>query len=109
MSEALDRDTLTRDNWPIAAAMIQQQNILPDGRSVQDQPAEAWAATLADVSDAGFTELDPTDSWLRIADLSPVRLDEFLAVVKEAGLTIPAISTARRSVIDADHGDAYLA
>jgi sugar phosphate isomerase/epimerase len=109
MSEALDRDTLTRDNWPIAAAMIQQQNILPDGRSVQDQPAEAWAATLADVSDSGFTELDPTDSWLRIADLSPARLDEFLAVVKEAGLTIPAISTARRSVIDADHGDAYLA
>ena len=109
MSEAVEHATLTRDNWPIAAAMIQQQNILPDGSSVQDQPAEAWAATLADVTDAGFTELDPTDCWLRIADLSPSRLNEFMGVVKEAGLTIPAISTARRSVIDADHGDAYLA
>jgi sugar phosphate isomerase/epimerase len=109
MSEALRGGALTRDTWPIAAAMIQQQNILPDGSSVQDQPAEAWAATLAEVSDAGFTELDPTDSWLRIADLSPARLDEFQAVVKEAGLTVPAISTARRSVIDAEHGDAYLA
>jgi sugar phosphate isomerase/epimerase len=102
-------ETLTRETWPIAAAMIQQQNILPDGSSVQDQAAEGWAATLADVADAGFTELDPTDSWLRIADLSPSRLDEFMAVVAEAGLTIPAISTARRSVIDAEHGDDYLA
>jgi sugar phosphate isomerase/epimerase len=98
-----------RDSWPIAAAMIQYPNILKDGSSVQDQPAEAWAKTLADVSDAGFTHLDPTDSWLRIADLEPSRLDEFMAVVREAGLTIPAISTARRSVIDAKHGDEYLA
>ena len=98
-----------RSNWPIAAAMIQYQNILPDGSSVQDQPAEAWAKTLDDVSDAGFTELDPTDSWLRIADLEASRLDEFMGVARAAGLTIPAISTARRSVIDAVHGDEYLA
>ena len=59
-----------RENWPIAAAMIQYPNTLPDGRSVQDQSAEEWKETLADVVDAGFTELDPTDSWLRLADLS---------------------------------------
>ena len=98
-----------RDTWPIAAAMIQYANILPDGSSVQDQPAEAWARTLDDVADCGFTDLDPTDSWLRIADLEPSRLDEFMAVVRAAGLAIPAISTARRSVIDAVHGDDYLA
>ena len=99
----------TRDNWPIAAAMIQYANVLADGSSVQDQPAEAWAATLADVTDAGFTELDPTDSWIRLADLEPSRLDEFMAVLRQANLTIPAISTARRSPIDPVHGDAYLA
>ena len=99
----------TRDNWPIAAAMIQYPNVLPDGSSVQDQAAEGWAAALADVSDAGFTELDPTDSWIRLADLEPSRLDEFMAVLREATLTIPAISTARRSPIDPVHGDAYLA
>ncbi len=98
-----------RETWPIAAAMIQYPNVLRDGSSVQDQPAEAWARTLADVSDAGFTHLDPTDSWLRIADLEPSRLDEFTSVVREAGLSVPAISTARRSVIDVRHGDAYLA
>jgi sugar phosphate isomerase/epimerase len=98
-----------RDNWPIAAAMIQYPNILPDGRSVQDQTAEEWAQTLRDVVDAGFTELDPTDSWIRLADLSPVRLEQFVTLTRSLGLTIPAISTSRRSVIDARHGDEYLA
>lgn len=98
-----------RDNWPIAAAMIQYPNRLPDGSSVQNQTAEAWADTLADVADAGFTELDPTDSWLRLADLTPSRLEELLAVCRLLDLTIPAISTARRSVIDPERGAEYLA
>jgi sugar phosphate isomerase/epimerase len=99
----------TRETWPIAAAMIPYPNLLADGRSVQDQSVEEWATTLDDVVDAGFTELDPTDSWLRLADLPPARLDAFMALVRSLGLTIPAISTSRRSVIDAAHGDAYLA
>jgi sugar phosphate isomerase/epimerase len=100
---------LTRENWPIAAAMIQYGNVLPDGSSVQDQPEEAWATTLSDITDAGFTELDPTDCWLRVADLSQARRDGFKDVLKAAGLTVPAISTARRSIIDPERGDEYLA
>jgi sugar phosphate isomerase/epimerase len=99
----------TRETWPIAAAMIQYPNLLVDGRTVQDQSVEEWAETLDDVVDAGFTELDPTDSWLRLADLSPARLDTFMTLVGSLGLTIPAISTSRRSVIDPIHGDAHLA
>lgn len=100
----------TAANWPIAAAMIQYPAIRADGRQVQDLPAEEWSRTLGDVTRAGFTELDPTDSWLRVADLDPARRREFLAVCAEAGLTIPAISTSRRSVIDPDpdKADAYL-
>ena len=97
-----------RANWPIAAAMINYPGILADGSSVQEHTIEQWAATLRDVVDAGFTELDPTDSWLRLADLSPQRLREFMALVKSMGLTIPAISTSRRSVIDPKLGDEYL-
>ncbi|WP_229719800.1 D-erythronate dehydrogenase [Asaia siamensis] len=101
----------TARNWPIAAAMIQYPAILPDGSSVQDQKAEGWAATLAEVRRAGFTELDPTDCWLRVADLSASRRLEFLSVCAELGLSIPAISTSRRSVIDPDpeKADASLA
>ena len=97
-----------RENWPIAAAMIQYPNILPDGSSVQDQSAEDWAATLGDIVDAGFTELDPTDGWLRIADLEPARLDEFMGVTRDLGLTIPAVSTARKNLIDRDRGEEIL-
>ena len=98
-----------RETWPIAAAMIQYPNLLPDGRSVQDQSVEEWAATLDDIVDVGVTELDPTDSWLRLADLTPARRDEFMGLVRSLGLTVPAISTSRRSVIDAAKGDEYLA
>ncbi len=99
----------TRDNWPIACAMIPFSPVLPDGTLVQDAPAEAWADTLAQIAEEGFTELDPTDSWMRVADLEKSRLEEFKAVVKEAGLTIPAMSTSRKCVIDKDVGDEMLA
>lgn len=100
--------SLNRSNWPIAAAMIPFPGTLPDGTSVQDAGAEQWAATLAEVVDAGFTELDPTDSWLRVADLSAARQDEFLALTRSLGLTIPAISTSRRNLIDPELGAGYV-
>ena len=108
MTEATQSATLNRDNWPIAAAMINFPGVLPDGSLVQDQTVEQWKKSLDLVVDAGFTELDPTDSWLRIADLSPERLRGFMALTQSLGLTIPAISTSRRSVIDPVHGDDYL-
>lgn len=100
---------LTAESWPIAAAMLPFPGTLADGSSVQDQPAEGWARTLAVIADAGFSHVDPTDSWLRIADLPAPRLDEFIETVRDAGLTIPAVSTSRRSVIDPDRGAANLA
>ncbi len=99
-----------RDTWPIAAAMNGFPGVLPDGSRVQDQSVDQWAATLQQVVDAGFTEFDPSDSWLRVADLSPSRRREFMYLVKTLGLTIPAISTTRTSsVIDPVHADEYLA
>ncbi|MBS1226849.1 MAG: xylose isomerase [Proteobacteria bacterium] len=110
MTEGNKAMPLNRNNWPIAAAMINFPGVLPDGSLVQEQSVDQWAATLQQVVDAGFTELDPTDSWLRVADLSPARLREFQYLVKTLGLTVPAISTTRRSsVIDPVHGDEYLA
>ena len=98
------------DNWPIAAAMNGFPGILPDGSLVQEQSVDQWAATLQTVVDAGFTEFDPSDSWLRVADLSPGRRREFMSLVKALGLSIPAISTTRKSsVIDPVHADEYLA
>ena len=100
---------LTNRSWPIAAAMLPFPGTLADGTSVQDQPAEGWAATLAEVAREGFEHVDPTDTWLRIADLTPERRQEFCDVVRDAGLSVPAVSTSRRSVIDPVHGDDNLA
>jgi len=99
----------TRADWAIAAAMIQFPGVLLDGTSVQDQSVEGWHESLAEVAEAGFDCVDPTDSWLRVADLSRSRRDEFVAVAAEVGLEVPAISTSRRSIIDPVRGDEYLA
>ncbi|MCP2167188.1 sugar phosphate isomerase/epimerase family protein [Goodfellowiella coeruleoviolacea] len=101
--------TYTSEDWPIAAALLQFPNTTEDGTSVQDLPAEQWAETLREVVDAGFTEVDLTDGWLRPGDLSPARLAEFKDVLREVGLTAPAISAIRRSVIDPVDGDDNLA
>lgn len=89
-------------DWVIAAAMLP----FP---AQQDAPAETWARALRQVARAGFRYVDPTDSWLRIGDLEPARLAEFEAVVADAGLVVPAVSTARRSVIDPLDADDNLA
>lgn len=104
-----DAAAATQRTWPIAAAMINFPGVLADGTTVQDQPVEAWRDTLQQVADEGFELLDPTDSWLRVADLSPERLAGFSDLVASVGLRLGGISTARRSVIDAEHGDEYLA
>jgi sugar phosphate isomerase/epimerase len=95
-------------SWPIVAAMINFVGPLPDGTPVQDAPVEAWADPLQQVADAGFDLVDPTDSWLRLADLTPDRLRGFTEICASVGLGIGGISTARRSIIDASRGEEYL-
>ncbi|MDH2443818.1 sugar phosphate isomerase/epimerase [Amnibacterium sp. CER49] len=97
------------DTWPIAAAMLPFLGTTTSGTPVQDAPGEVWGAALAEVADAGFTEVDLTDSWVRPGDLTPQRLDELAGAIRSAGLTAPAISAIRRSVIDPDSADDNLA
>lgn len=92
----------TAENWPIASAMIW-------AGSRHDAGPDAWLADLSRVRRAGFTELDPTDTWIRIADLDASGRRAFADAVGEAGLGIPALSTSRRSPIDPLHGDENLA
>lgn len=94
----------TADNWPIAAAMLPFGDVDSHGDPIHDADPKEWAKQLDLVARLGFTEVDPTDTWVRVADLSPARLADFQAVVTDAGLTIPAISTSRRSVMDPVHG-----
>ncbi|WP_129789204.1 sugar phosphate isomerase/epimerase family protein [Promicromonospora panici] len=98
----------TAGSWPIAANMLSFGSTTADGTPNADAPAEAWRAQLQQVADLGFTEVDPTDAWLSIGELSDSRFAELLTVLKEAGLSVPSVSTTRRSVVDARHGSDYL-
>jgi sugar phosphate isomerase/epimerase len=98
----------TAETWPIAAAMLPFGSVDSHGGPIHDADPEEWAKHLRVVSRLGFTEVDPTDTWVRVGDLSPARLADFQSVLKDTGLTIPAISTSRRSVMDPERGKEYL-
>src|ERR1035437_5681334 len=101
--------THTAETWPSACAMLAFGNKDSQGGPIHDATAEEWAKHLREARRLGFTEVDPTDTWVRVADLEAARLAELKDVLADVGLTIPAISTSRRSVLDAEHGEEYLA
>jgi sugar phosphate isomerase/epimerase len=109
MTTTPDPSTWTAETWPVAAAMLAFGSTDSSGGPIQDADPEEWARQLRLVRRMGFTEVDPTDTWVRIGDLDDARLEDFRVVLAEAGLTIPAISTSRRSVMDPERGEEYLA
>ncbi len=103
MSTLSDIDpAVPSDTWPIAAAMLP----FP---AAQDAAADTWQDHLAEVAFEGFTEVDVTDSWVRVGDLEESRLGELADVLQRTGLRPEAVSAIRRSVIDPDTGDENLA
>ena len=63
--------TYTAENWPIAAAMLPLGSTDSHGGHIHDAEPEEWAKHLRLVRRQGFTEVDPTDTWVRVGDLSP--------------------------------------
>ncbi len=90
----------TAENWPITAALLQFPGVDATGQHINDADASAWIEVFQEVKDAGFSNADLTDSWVRPGDLSAARLKEFKAAAEHAGIGIPVISAIRRSVID---------
>ena len=60
-------------NWPIAAAMLPFGNKDSHGGAIHDAEPEEWAKHLRLVRHIGSTEVDPTDTWVRVGDLGPER------------------------------------
>jgi sugar phosphate isomerase/epimerase len=100
---------LSAADWPISAALLQFPRVDAAGIVAQDADAEVWSGVFSQIARAGFADVDLTDSWVRPGDLEPSRLAELGATAKAAGLGTPAISTVRRSIIDAEAGDENLA
>ncbi|MFE5310691.1 sugar phosphate isomerase/epimerase family protein [Isoptericola sp. NPDC056605] len=98
----------TADTWPIAANMLSFGSTAADGTPNVDAPAESWRGQLQQVADLGFADVDPTDAWLSIGEMTDARFAELLVVLKEVGLAVPSVSTTRRSVVDTARGEDYL-
>ncbi|MCK9792820.1 sugar phosphate isomerase/epimerase [Isoptericola sp. 4D.3] len=98
----------TADTWPIAANMLSFGSTAADGTPNVEAPADSWRGQLQQVADLGFTDVDPTDAWLSIGEMTDARFAELLVVLKEVGLTVPSVSTTRRSVVDVARGEDYL-
>jgi sugar phosphate isomerase/epimerase len=101
--------SLTAENWPITAALLQAPNATKAGIPIQDADAAEWQSVFEDVADAGFANVDLTDSWVRPADLSESRLDELKQAATAAGVGAPVITAIRRSVIEEANWEANLA
>jgi sugar phosphate isomerase/epimerase len=89
----------TAQDWPITAALLQFPGKDAQGAPADDADAGVWRGVFQEIADAGFKDVDLTDSWVRPGDLSAARLEEFKATAAEVGVGLPVISVIRQSVI----------
>ncbi|MGP9503648.1 sugar phosphate isomerase/epimerase family protein [Specibacter sp. AOP5-B1-6] len=99
----------TAENWPITAALLQFPGVDANGLHINDADASAWTNVFQEVKDAGFSNADLTDSWVRPGDLGEARLTEFKAAADHVGIGIPVISAIRSSIIEEANWEANLA
>ncbi len=100
---------LSATDWPIAAAMLSLGDAHPTSAGASESAVERWLADLTEVGDAGFTDVDLTDSWVRYGDLDREGVTALRECLASADLRAASLSAIRRSVIDEQHGDEHLA
>ncbi|GAA2183109.1 sugar phosphate isomerase/epimerase [Brooklawnia cerclae] len=93
----------TAENWPIACKMNFGSRA-EDGSPIGTAPVSTWEEQLTQVAELGFTEIDPMDDWVPIAELSAERFEEFRGLLDKLGLRVTAISIGRNSVVDRENG-----
>ena len=75
----------------------------------QRESGDVWHDQLAEVAYEGFTEVDLTDSWVKVGDLEASRLNELVDVMRQTGVRPIAVSAIRCSVLERDAWEANLA
>lgn len=99
----------TAQDWPITAALLQFPGVDVRGMAMNDVEAGGWRGVFQEIADAGFANVDLTDTWVQPGDLSADRLEELNRMAAAVGVGLPVISVVRRSVIDASNWQENLA
>lgn len=97
-------EQFTADTWPIAASTLSFSGSLAGGRVPHEADASHWLAVFEEVAEAGFDQVDLTDSWLRVGDIAPARYDELRAAAAQTNVELASISAIRQSVIHGQRG-----
>src|SRR3954462_12296960 len=95
-----DEAPLTASDWPIAASTLPFPAVSRQGLDATHGGPDAWMPRLRDLVRCGFTHVDLTDNWARIADLDPGELESLAGCLRETGVVAASSSLIRRSVID---------
>lgn len=106
---AQDAAALTADDWPIAASLLPFPS-----HSVPGQPWDTsldvdWAGMLQTVADAGFSDVDLTDTVAAFGDLGVAQRASLSEGLASSGLAARSVSLVRRSVIEEGAGEENLA
>jgi sugar phosphate isomerase/epimerase len=91
---------ITRDTWPIAAALLQFPNRSRRGEPMQDAEPEEWFDVFSEIASADFDHVELADTWVRVGDLSPQRAALLVDAAQQAGLKIPSLAIIRSSILD---------
>jgi sugar phosphate isomerase/epimerase len=94
---------------PIAAGMVQAPMRTPAGVPMFDASPEDWMRVFEEYAAIGFDAIEIHDNWLRFGDLPVARQGDLLESARSSGLSVPAVTVARSSIIDPVDGSANLA
>ena len=86
--------------WQLASCALGLPSSDENGVPATHAGTEFWRRHLDDVAAEGFSALEISDAWIRVADLDRMQRSELAAVAVDAGISIPAVHIQRASVID---------
>lgn len=97
------------EDWPIAASLLPFPAVPMPAEGWNPLAEVDWTGMLAQVAEAGFVDVDLTDTVAAFGDLGPGQQRDLRSALAATGLSAPSISLVRRSVIDEVSGDENLA
>lgn len=102
----MDRDSGAR--WPIAGCLLGSRSRTPDGVPAHRATPDFWTEQLRQVRDAGFDDVEISDAWILVGEMSAPQVRALRKTLADVCLTPCALHVQRRSVIDPERSEENL-